>query len=914
MLTSLSLPALATLLINIPGLGHLPGFKVKLPHKPAFVDTLPPAWKPASRLALENRFVLARLAPLGPSPVALKLLSDPRQLDVALDSDSGAVSAVARLGDVTLEGTRVPLGQFAQELTRLSFERQWEDRSRQSINSRGAYATGAESHTGLSLQLPSPLPRRVQSLLGPGGPALNVSGSENISLSGQSNWSNQQIGPLGQKKSLFPSLDMQQNLDIRLEGQLSDRIRVNLLQNSTTQIPLANRIAINYKGDEDDLVQQLDLGNTNLSLPATQYVSYGGKNEGLFGIKAASKVGPLDVTVLASKQEGRSERASYAGGSSRQIQTLKDLDYVKGVYFFLYDPNGRRYDIPDASINVYLDDGNYSSNINRSRGRAVPFKDNGDAIRTQLDNANRAPKDSTPTLPDSSTYFGTGPVSVRGSFKRLESGPDRDYEILHDVYGPTFKVIRLKRQITGEQRLACTYQRRPVDAQGNGVGAFEQVGGDSVADVDLIPAVTMKLLRPPSSLLTQATNGSGNFDSSLAVAPTRELELKNFYQLPGQRIDPGTLKISIRRGTDNPPVTFVNNGGIPIPYVEVLGLDNFDETTGTPQRGHDGKVDGTLATSNTRLFVDYENGTLFFFDLRPFAPRLGGGKPFEQARSNQLNRRDSLTGSPEASDGANTAVYDKFYVQDFDARYYIDVDFTAARLAGEITLGRTNIIEGSDVVTINGQALARDRDYTIDYDLGRVTLKRQLGPADQLNVDYSYAPLFQQAGRTLLGSAFRWEGRDRSFGGAFMYESTGAQDLRARLGEEPSRSLIADLNTDWAFKPEWLTRAVDKLPGVRTTTPSEFRVTAEMGSSFPNPNTRNEVYIDDMEGVRDAVSLSMGAERWRWSSVPSVKTDGAVTSVDSLPGSDDAEVHWYSPFAVVKEGNLKPTLKNGEGS
>src|SRR5439155_6328344 len=233
------------------------------------------------------------------------------------------------------------------------------ENSRQNLNSLGGLTPQTSTpRSGLSFELPGLLPRRVQSLLGPGSPALNVSGSENIRLAGESNWTNQQTGILGQKRSLFPSLDMQQDLDIRLEGQLSDRIRVNLLQNSLNQVPLSNRIAINYKGDEDDLIQELDLGNTNLSLPATQYVSYGGRNEGLFGIKAASKVGPLDVTVLASKQEGRSERASYGGGSSRQIHILKDLDYVKGVYFFLYDPNGPSYEIPDASITVYLDDAN----------------------------------------------------------------------------------------------------------------------------------------------------------------------------------------------------------------------------------------------------------------------------------------------------------------------------------------------------------------------------------------------------------------------------------------------------------------------------------------------------------------------------------------------------------------------------
>ena len=80
---------------------------------------------------------------------------------------------------------------------------------------------------------------------------------------------------------------------------------------------------------------------------------------------------------------------------------------------------------------------------------------------------------------------------------------------------------------------------------------------------------------------------------------------------------------------------------------------------------------------------------------------------------------------------------------------------------GALALNASQMRPGSERLLLDGRPLVRDLDYRIDYDLGRVTLKRQLGPADQLNVDYSYAPLFQQAGRTLLGSAFRWEGRDR---------------------------------------------------------------------------------------------------------------------------------------------------------
>jgi hypothetical protein len=213
---------------------------------------------------------------------------------------------------------------------------------------------------------------------------------------------------------------MQQDLNIRLEGRLSDRVGVNLLQNSANQIPLENKVAINYKGDEDDLIQALDLGNTNLTLPGTQYVSYSGKNEGLFGMKATTRLGPLDFTVLASKQEGRSERAGYQGGSSRQTQVIYDKDYVKGVYFFLYDPNDSTdvRDIDESSINLYQDEGSYNTDANTIRGHAY-VNPNPDSICISVTTCG---PDTTP--------------AAHGSFHQLRSGADQDYELLRELCGP----------------------------------------------------------------------------------------------------------------------------------------------------------------------------------------------------------------------------------------------------------------------------------------------------------------------------------------------------------------------------------------------------------------------------------------------------------------------------------------------
>ena len=918
MLNVLAVPVLAFLMgiSGIPGLNALPGLKGLGHRKPKAVvlDSLPPAWKPATRLALERDFVRRGLPAFGQGATGIKLQQafDPRKVRTRIEPDSGAWSVAVEVGDIRLGAPfRTRLSMFAAENMNQSFLQRWQERSRRDLNSLGQ-GNAPAARQGLQLALPVQLPSFATSILGPGGPALNVSGSESIRLSGQSNWTNQQTTVLGQKKSLFPSLDMQQDLDIRLEGQLSDRVKVNLLQNSANQIPLANRIAINYRGDEDDLVQALDLGNTSLALPGTQYVSYSGRNEGLFGVKVATRFGPLDFTALASKQEGRSERASYSGGSTRSNPTVSDVDWIKGQYFLLYDPQYGAWSIDDASITIYRDDRINSNDTNPLRGMAM-VDPTGFMMAGTI----------AGTVSDTAGY--------RGNFDRLT--PLVDYEILPDYYtftdGFAYKIIRLKQPmpVNSNMCLAATYTAVPTAGTG---GSILAVGGQRLgpaAGADSVYTL-LKMLRPPRELLAAANSADLNssaFDTTKAFDVVRELEMKNFYAIGGYGIDPKSFTLTIQKGRDVPPVQYADGpGGVRLNYIEVLGLDYYDESNSSPIKGHDERVDGTGRSSGARAYVDYTNGVLWLPDPHPFAPRLNGGngRIFDEIMNSNANRRANLTGAPGSGLAPNTGIYDKYKLDPVaDARYYLVFDYAAQRSGGNISLNRGSLLEGSEVVTVNGERWTRDRDYRIDYDTGQITLVRGLGPTDQLSIDYSYAPLFQQAGKTLIGSAFRLEGRDRSLGGAFLYESKGAQDLRPRLGEEPSRTLITDINSEWRFRPSFLTRMVDALPGVRTSTPSEFGIQAEVGASFPNPNTRNEVFVDDMEGVRDAVSLSLTADRWHPMSVPSrartLDANRRAIVVDDfldLPGQRNTEVRWYMPPNYVHERDLKPTLEEAQGA
>src|SRR5207244_2302630 len=101
----MSLGLAVTFLVNVPFLGNVDVFKMlrnRQGHHPTAADSLPPVWRHASRLALENQFVFAELPPLSRPFQSLRLGVDPRALRIAVDPDSGMLSTAAEFGDVEL--------------------------------------------------------------------------------------------------------------------------------------------------------------------------------------------------------------------------------------------------------------------------------------------------------------------------------------------------------------------------------------------------------------------------------------------------------------------------------------------------------------------------------------------------------------------------------------------------------------------------------------------------------------------------------------------------------------------------------------------------------------------------------------------------------------------------------------------
>ena len=821
---------------------------------------------------------------------ALQPPLDARSVQVRVDAAQGSVTTALTAADVPLAPARTEtFDEYASRLTASNLRKAWVTSSLERINKQPL--TAAPARPGLSIALPVEMPKIVRSFLGDAPPALNVSGSERIAISGTSNWTNQQSS-FGRKPSLFPQLDMQQDLNINVTGTLGDKVAVDVTQFSGVQSPLSNRIALRFDGDDEQVVQKLDLGNTNLSLPNTQYVSYSGRNDGLFGVMSQLKLGGTDLSVIASKQEARSERTQFQGTTQYRSVSIDDWQYVPRTYFLLQQPDSLADSTgalrPDApfvsdigSVEVYVDDRS-SENLT---GKKPGFAEVADPRPGQPPDSNR----------------------VLGTFDHKE--PIKDFEVRRDLFGDRFPVLVLKGAVPENAILAVTYRdtRGPV--------------GDGSGDT-----LRLKLLKAANETLpNDPTNGARYADTG-AFASVREYELRNFYDLGVRDIDPTKTTIQVRRQQGGGTREFAEQfsdpkTGLNLTYLELTGLDLLTQTQGgTPQPGYDGKIDRFADHS----LVDWKNGLLYFPDLRPFAPRLNrpGDKYFFQNRIAPYAiapRRRTLVTDPNDVEAvqANDAPYMVRTQQDRQEAktFYIYAEIASAGGANTLYLRNTPIVEGSEIVTVNGEIQVREKDYRINYQTGEVQLlsaKAQAAGAN-LSIDYSYAPLFSQASKTLIGSAVKFiDHENLSLGSAFLYEARGVQEKRPRLGEEPSRTFIGDVNGRIDLTPSFMTSFVNLLPLYDSREPSRLTLSAETGHSLPNPNTKNEVYLDDFEGARSSNSLSMDARSWVLASPPEVTVGAFDDSVSRF--RDNAELKWFNPFNVVKQRDLRPNLTRAEDS
>lgn len=759
-------------------------------------------------------------------------------------------------------------------LTNRSLRTHWNYYSRQGL----AQAAGQSAPIGtLKLELPVTVPKTIQKIIGRGKPNLRVSGSETITISGQSRWEVDRKETEAGRQSKFPQLNLKQQLAVNVSGDIGDKINVDIDQNS--QENLANRIRINYRGYEDEILQTLDLGNTNLSLPGAQFVSYNGRHQGLFGVKANARLGDLDLTVIASKQEGQTGSNRFVGSSTVRTTNISDVDYSTRTFYFMGDPREWPFDIDLRSLEVFVDDRNSSNNLTQEVP-PVPGK------------AYLYTSDSYPASPGE---IGTSPPIERseenfitGDFDRLIAGTDYDIVYFYENC-PT---IWLRRSLAEREVLAVAYFDSTIGAVGN---------------TTAVDTLELRLLKVPSVDLTTATvdGNEGFYDPQGRFYPTVRYEMKNIYNLGANDILAEGFTVDILPKSGD-AFDYALNG---IPYTQLLGLDRLDQNGFSTFRG--GGADGEIDVEQGSVFLSL--GLMVFPDLRPFSPDEVDTlfwRPlfFPEGVCGNSSCTEPALYPPLTGEDATSAIYDRKNIRrNEDTIYQMTIEFRSS-LYGETIFLKGNVLEGSETVIANGQRLERGRDYNIDYESGSVTLLSDVAreSAADITIDYSFKPLFALGQRTLLGFSSSYTPvEDYALSTTWIYESKGATERRPKLGEEPSLTVIGDLAGSLRKNPAVLTRFIDGLPFISTDSRSSINLAGEVGMSFPNPNTKNHGYVDDFEGSRDDFSIDLSRLRWFYSSLP-----GGLPADPTFK----AAIRWYNPREErrVRADDLQPDLESVE--
>jgi len=245
-----------------------------------------------------------------------------------------------------------------------------------------------------------------------------------------------------------------------------------------------------------------------------------------------------------------------------------------------------------------------------------------------------------------------------------------------------------------------------------------------------------------------------------------------------------------------------------------------------------------------------------------------------------------------------------------------DIRIRAQSTTRTFRINAFNITEGSEVVKVDGRTLQRNQDYKIDYETGEIEFigDVQLTATSNITIDYEYKPLFGPGASTLLGFNSIWTlSKNSRLGTTWLYQSKASTTTKPRLGEEPTKAVIGGFDANLQYEPDFLTSIVNVLPLVDTDARSSFGLNGGVAVSFPDPNTKGEAYIDDMEGVEDSDVLSVTRRTWYPASPP---LDPTKTDETALPADKRAKIFWYNiePDRGVHRRDLNPDLDEREST
>ena len=728
-------------------------------------------------------------------------------------------------------------------------------------------------------------------IFGPGGVQLKLQGSAELLFGFKHQFiDNPALTQRSRNNNIF---DFDEKIQLSVNGKVGEKLGFNMSYNTEASFSFDQQnIKLNFKGQEDDIIQSLEAGNVSMTLNNSLIRG----SSALFGIKADLKFGKLRVQALVSQQNSESQSVSSQGGAQTTNFEVAIDNYDENRHFFLSYYFRDNYEqamkaLPYVASGVTINRievwvTNKRANYDQSRN-IVALTDLGEYDVAHIQN-NRwtatagavTPYNKANTLYEylTQSYPNVRDIQQVSSVMQDVAGMDlgEDYEKIESArllssseytLNAALGYISLRSALNQDEVLAVAYEYTYAGKVYQ-VGEFSTDAGES--------------LKAPNALLLKMLKSSNNAPI-LKNKGTWDLMMKNVYSIGASQMSSEKFELYVQYRNDSvgTDMQYLMEGDIKgKQLIRVMGLDRLDSRNNASPDGRFDYVEGYTAVSSS--------GRIIFPVLEPFGSHLAQaiGNPVIAEKYVFQELYDStLVSAQEYTEKNKFTLVGKY----------------KGSAGNEIRLNAMNIPRGSVVVTAGGATLVENVDYTVDYTMGTVTILNEsiLESGTNVDVKLENQATFSMQRKSLFGAHLEYEfNKDLTVGATIMHMNERPITTKVNTGSEPLANTIWGVNANWKTEMQWLTLLIDKVPWINATAPSTFQIKAEFAHLIPGHTKEvgqvGTAYIDDFEATKTNIDIHYPSF-WRLASTPrSDKFPEYALSNDLGYNKNRALLAWYT--------------------
>lgn len=654
------------------------------------------------------------------------------------------------------------------------------------------------------------------------------------------------------------TVDLRQRIQMSVLGKVGENLNLRVNYDTQAGFGFENEMKLQWKnmkeGGEDDIIQNIEVGN--ISMPLNTNLITGAQS--LFGVRTDLRFGRTDVSMVFSEQRSETKNITVQGGGVLSEYKVFAEDYDYNRHYFIghffrdrYDQALSNYpqiqsDIVITRMEVWrIDRGGANQEQRRTVLAVRDLGDEGgnpangelyDAVDEQIGSPRQAStaRSQLNGFPYDGESFQEGEhYLVNENMRKLDPGEYTFY--------PSLGYISLNQpMVDGEDMLAVSFQY----TRNSQPGATFTVGEMSNDQSQLL---ITKLIKPNTIVNT--------------ASPMWDLMMKNIYSINALSISPEDFVMNVEfkdnSANSSGVINYLPNTSVQDQtLLQVMNMDRLNLNGNLQQSGNGFFGDG-IFDFVPGVTVNQQQGTIIFTTVEPFGSHLAGvlQDPNSQYVFDEIYRQ-----LPNTLDAERLA-----------QRYSLSGRYKG-EVGGGIPLGAFNVPEGSVKVTANGQELIEGVDYTVDYQLGQVTiLNQQLKDSGvPINISMENQSTFNMQKKRFMGLNVDHRFSDNFLvGGTIVNYQERPLTQKAQFGAEPVSNTIFGLHTEYTGESDFLTRVANKIPGIKTDQKSQINFSAEGAYLMPGTNKAagGDSYIDDFEDAQSRISL-MDAGSWKFASTP----------------------------------------------